>query len=139
VTALLVIAKAPVAGRVRTRLCPPCSPAEAAELAAAARADTLAAVSAAAGAARRVLVLEGTGGDWVPPGFDIVRQRGDGLAERLAAAFADAGGPSLLVGMDTPQQAVVIEPGVRRSRNGPGALILERGALEPRCGLFRAS
>ena len=30
-------------------------------------------------------------------------QRGDGLAERLAAAFADVGGPALLVGMDTPQ------------------------------------
>ena len=30
-------------------------------------------------------------------------QRGAGLAERLAAGFADAGGPALLVGMDTPQ------------------------------------
>ena len=30
-------------------------------------------------------------------------QRGDGLAERLAAAFEDAGGPAFLVGMDTPQ------------------------------------
>jgi uncharacterized protein len=102
-TSLLVIAKAPVAGRVKTRLCPPCTPAEAAALAAAALADTLAAAAAAAGAARRVLVLDGAPGDWVPPGFDVVAQRGDGLAERLAAAFADAGGPSLLIGMDTPQ------------------------------------
>ncbi|MYW30066.1 glycosyltransferase, partial [Streptomyces sp. SID2119] len=40
-TELLVIAKEPVPGRVKTRLCPPFSPAEAAELAAAALADTL--------------------------------------------------------------------------------------------------
>ncbi len=32
---LLVVAKAPVAGRVKTRLCPPCRPEEAAEIAAA--------------------------------------------------------------------------------------------------------
>ena len=30
-------------------------------------------------------------------------QRGRGLGERLAAAFADVGSPALLVGMDTPQ------------------------------------
>jgi rSAM/selenodomain-associated transferase 1 len=103
VTSLLVIAKAPVAGRVKTRLCPPCSPAEAAGLAAAALADTLAAVSATTRATRRVLVLDGDPGDWVPPRFDVLPQHGDGLAERLGAAFADAGGPGLLIGMDTPQ------------------------------------
>ena len=61
------MAKAPVAGRVKTRLCPPFLPAEAAELAAAAIADTLAAACAAVPlAARRgfqlepVLVLDGT-------------------------------------------------------------------------------
>ena len=43
---LVVIAKEPVAGRVKTRLCPPFSPAQAAALAAAALADTLAAVAA---------------------------------------------------------------------------------------------
>jgi rSAM/selenodomain-associated transferase 1 len=103
VTALLVIAKAPVAGRVKTRLCPPCTPGEAAELAAAALADTLAAVSRAARATRRLLVLDGDAGAWIPPGFEVVPQRGGDLAERLAAAFADAGGRSLLIGMDTPQ------------------------------------
>jgi hypothetical protein len=100
--ALLVIAKAPVAGRVKTRLSPPCSPEQAAELAAAALADTLA-VGAQACAGRRVLVLDGAPGSWVPDGFDVLPQRGDGLAERLAAAFEDAAGPALLVGMDTPQ------------------------------------
>jgi glycosyltransferase A (GT-A) superfamily protein (DUF2064 family) len=42
--ALLVIAKAPVPGRVKTRLCPPCRTEEAAQLAEAALVDTLAAV-----------------------------------------------------------------------------------------------
>ena len=99
-----VIAKAPVAGLVKTRLCPPCSPAQAAELAAAALADTLDAVaSARSGAARRVLVLDGEPGPWLPTGFEIVPQRGDGLDERLAAAFQDLGGPTVIVGMDTPQ------------------------------------
>ncbi|MFJ6934738.1 DUF2064 domain-containing protein [Streptomyces sp. NPDC101132] len=101
-TALLVIAKEPVAGRVKTRLTPPFTPAEAAGLARAALADTLDAV-AAAPADRRVLVLDGSPGDWLPAGFEVVPQRGRGLDERLAAAFADCAGPALLIGMDTPQ------------------------------------
>jgi rSAM/selenodomain-associated transferase 1 len=100
--ALLVIAKAPVPGRVKTRLTPPFTPAEAARLAAAALADTLAAVASCA-ASRRVLVLDGEPGPWIPDGFEVVPQRGNGLAERLAAAFDAAGGPAFLVGMDTPQ------------------------------------
>ncbi|MFJ7157115.1 DUF2064 domain-containing protein [Streptomyces sp. NPDC101118] len=101
-TALLVIAKEPVAGRVKTRLTPPFTPAEAAGLARAALADTLDAV-AAAPADRRILVLDGSPGDWLPAGFEVVPQRGRGLDERLAAAFADCAGPALLIGMDTPQ------------------------------------
>ena len=100
--ALAVIAKAPVAGRVKTRLSPPCTPQQAAALARAALEDTLAAV-AATPAHRRVLVLDGEPGDWVPEGFEVIPQRGDGLAERLADAFATIGEPTLLVGMDTPQ------------------------------------
>jgi rSAM/selenodomain-associated transferase 1 len=99
---VLVIAKAPVPGRVKTRLCPPCTFDEAARLAEAALADTLAAC-AETDAARRVLVLDGAPGAWLPDGWDVIPQRGDGLAERLANAFADVGGPAFLVGMDTPQ------------------------------------
>ena len=101
-TAIAVIAKAPVAGRSKTRLTPPCSAEQAAALATAALVDTLAAV-AATPAARRVVVLDGTPGAWLRPGFEVIPQRGAGLAERLAAAFADIGGPALVVGMDTPQ------------------------------------
>jgi len=112
--ALIVIAKAPVPGRVKTRLCPPCTPAQAARLARAALEDTLVACGDATGAGRRVLALEGEPDGWLPPGWEVVAQRGDGLAQRLAAAFADVGGAALLVGMDTPQvTAAQIAAGIR--------------------------
>ncbi|MER7188776.1 TIGR04282 family arsenosugar biosynthesis glycosyltransferase [Streptomyces flaveolus] len=101
-TTLLVIAKEPRPGRVKTRLTPPFTPAQAAELAEAALADTLRAV-AATPARRRVLVLDGVPGPWLPAGFDVVPQCAGGLDERLADAFAGCAGPALLVGMDTPQ------------------------------------
>ncbi|MET7433428.1 DUF2064 domain-containing protein, partial [Streptomyces flaveolus] len=101
-TTLLVIAKEPLPGRVKTRLTPPFSPAEAAQLAEASLADTLHAV-AAAPATRRVLVLDGRPGPWLPPGFDVVPQCAGGLDLRLADAFARCAGPALLIGMDTPQ------------------------------------
>lgn len=100
---LLIIAKAPDPGRVKTRLCPPCTPTQAAALAEAALADTLHA-GLASGASRRVLVLDGQPGAWLPAGFEVVAQRGRGLDERLGSAFEDARpGPALVVGMDTPQ------------------------------------
>lgn len=102
VTTLLVIAKQPMPGRVKTRLVPPYSFEEAAVLAEAALADTLR-VALAAPACRRVLVLDGRPGPWVPEGFEIVPQVAGGLDERLAAAFAAVRGPALLIGMDTPQ------------------------------------
>ncbi len=98
----IVLAKWPRAGLVKTRLCPPLEPSEAATLAAAALADTFDAV-AGADVARRVAVLDGAPEGWSRHGFETLPQRGDGLAERLAAAFADVGGPAVLVGMDTPQ------------------------------------
>ena len=101
-TTLLVIAKQPVPGRVKTRLVPPCTHEQAAALAEAALADTLRTVLMAP-AARRVLVLDGEPGPWLPPGFDIVPQCGGPLDQRLAAAFAAVRGPALLIGMDTPQ------------------------------------
>ncbi|WP_369260744.1 DUF2064 domain-containing protein [Streptomyces sp. R35] len=101
-TTLLVIAKEPLPGRVKTRLTPPFTPREAALLAEAALVDTLRTV-AATPARRRVLVLDGAVGPWLPPGFDVVPQCAGGLDERLADAFAGCDGPALLIGMDTPQ------------------------------------
>ena len=99
---LILIAKEPRAGRSKTRLVPPCTPAQAAVLAEAALIDTLTAM-AAAPAARRLVALEGEAGEWLPPGFEVTPQRGEGLAQRLAAAFEDAEGPAFVVAMDTPQ------------------------------------
>ncbi|HEY3877864.1 MAG TPA: DUF2064 domain-containing protein [Trebonia sp.] len=101
-TTLLVIAKQPVPGRVKTRLVPPCTYEQAAALAEAALADTLHTVLEVP-ARRRLLVLEGEPGPWLPDGFDIVPQCGGALDERLAGAFAAVRGPALLIGMDTPQ------------------------------------
>ncbi|MGA5708936.1 TIGR04282 family arsenosugar biosynthesis glycosyltransferase [Streptomyces cellulosae] len=100
--ALLVIAKEPRPGRVKTRLTPPFTPEEAAALAEASLADTLDAV-ARTPARRRVLVLDGEPGPWLPAGVEVVPQCAGGLDERLAAAFAGCDGPALLIGMDTPQ------------------------------------
>jgi rSAM/selenodomain-associated transferase 1 len=120
---LLVLAKAPRPGRVKTRLCPPCTHVQAAALARAALEDTLAACDVAAAGGRRVLALDGRPGAWLPVGWDVIPQRGDGLAERLAAAFADAGGPAFLVGMDTPQVApAALADGLRALERADAAL-----------------
>lgn len=99
---MLVIAKEPVPGRVKTRLTPPHSPRDAALLAEAALADTLATVRLLP-VRRRVLVLSGQPGRWLPDGFEVVPQGDGGLDERIAAAFELCDGPALLIGMDTPQ------------------------------------
>ncbi|WP_026127696.1 TIGR04282 family arsenosugar biosynthesis glycosyltransferase [Nocardiopsis lucentensis] len=105
---LLVIAKEPVPGKVKTRLTPEYTLEEAARLAAAALSDTLDTVLSLP-ARRRVLALEGQPGPWLPDGgFDVVPQSGGGLDERLAAAFARCSGPTLLLGMDTPQVTAAI-------------------------------
>lgn len=98
---VLVLAKQPVAGKVKTRLCPPFTPQGAADVAAAALEDTLDVVRAV-DVARRVLVLDG---DYDAPGFHVQPQRCGPMPERLAGAFDDCHQhlPTLLVGMDTPQ------------------------------------
>lgn len=111
--ALLVIAKDPRPGEAKTRLCPPCHPQQAARLAEASLRDTLDVVARTA-AARRVLVLAGDPTRWRHAGLQVISQRGDGLAERLGNAFADVGGPALLIGMDTPQlTSELLQDGLR--------------------------
>lgn len=105
-TQIIVLAKRPRPGRVKTRLTPPYTREEAAELAADALRDTLDAV-AATPAAARVLVIDDPVPGAAPAGFEMIAQRGGGLDERLAWAFEDVYArrrlPVLLVGMDTPQ------------------------------------
>jgi glycosyltransferase A (GT-A) superfamily protein (DUF2064 family) len=101
-TTLVVIAKETLPGKVKTRLHPPLSLADAATLAAASISDTLAAVSILP-AARRILLFDGV----VPPAgsedYEIVQQVAGDLDERLAAIFDACTGPTILIGMDTPQ------------------------------------
>lgn len=101
-TTVLVIAKEPLQGRVKTRLTPPFTPAQAARLAEASLGDTLRTVCTLP-ARRRAVVLEGRPGPWLPPGIEVLPQGTGRLDERLAAAFACCTGPTLLIGMDTPQ------------------------------------
>lgn len=116
---LLVLAKAPLPGRAKTRLSPPLSRAAAADVATAALTDTLSSAAAVA-AAEPVLVLDGPAGSWLPSGMPVLPQRPGRLDERIAGAFADAGTPALLIGMDTPQvSAELLEDAIARLR-APG-------------------
>ena len=107
---LIVLAKAPVPGRVKTRLCPPATPEQAASLAAAALADTLAAALRVP-AAQVVVALDGEPDPALAAaleGTTVIAQRGGELGERIAAAHADVarlapGACTVLIGMDTPQ------------------------------------
>jgi rSAM/selenodomain-associated transferase 1 len=121
-TRLIVIAKAPVPGRSKTRLCPPCTAEQAAGLAEAALIDTLAAV-AETPCAERVLVLDGAPGAWLPKDFEVIPQCGGALGERLAGAFSHHCGPTLLIGMDTPQVSpTTLERSIEELRFGDAVL-----------------
>jgi len=101
---LTVIAKQPIAGKVKTRLCPPLTPEQAAQIAAACLRDTFEAVRVfveQSSDVRAVALIDGEPGGWLPDGFDVAHQRGEGLGERLANGFADLG-PGVIIGMDTP-------------------------------------
>lgn len=111
---LLVLGKAPVPRFAKTRLTPPASPEQAADLAAAALLDTLevalstgmpvvVAITGDLSAAHRAAELRAA-----LRSCTVISQRGDGLAERLVHAHADSAAvhplsPVLQIGMDTPQ------------------------------------
>ncbi|RBY95959.1 glycosyltransferase [Blastococcus sp. TF02-8] len=128
---LLVITKAPVPGRSKTRLTPPCTPEQAAAIAAAAVGDTLDVVRATP-VDRRVVALDGEPGDLDLSGCVVVPQVEGDLGTRLAAAFAaamsgaDADRPTLLIGMDTPQvdAGLLTECLDRLVAAGPGTAVL---------------
>lgn len=136
---LLVVAKAPVPGLVKTRLTPPFTPHQAAALAAAAFLDTLDSCREAAAltGAEVVVALAGDLNQAVSvaairSALAVVRvlpQRGEGLAARLAAAHLDANGDfgtTLQVGMDTPQlDPAVLAAGLDRLcvPDGPDAVL----------------
>jgi glycosyltransferase A (GT-A) superfamily protein (DUF2064 family) len=112
---LLVLAKAPVAGLAKTRLCPPASPLDAARIAAAALLDTLDNARAVPGA--RVLVawtgalVDAEAADELRRALattEVFEQCPGDLGRRIAAAHGEVarrapGSVVLQIGMDTPQ------------------------------------
>lgn len=110
---VVVFAKQPRPGRVKTRLCPPFEPAQAARLYAALLDDVLEATALAAAALSLTPVLAvdppeacAAMARRAPTPFRVVRQRGAGLGPRMewAAREAAAAGaaPILLRGSDSP-------------------------------------
>ena len=137
----MVAAKAPQAGAVKTRLCPPLSAAQAADLAAALLQDSLRLAAAPGPDADCLLALHdgGAGGITTTPSpsfipvtaekmrpHAILRQRGDDLGERLVHLFADvfAFGYNevCVIGADAPHlpAAFLLEAFGRLGRKAPG-------------------
>ena len=119
------MAKAPVAGEVKTRLMPAFSARDAALIAHAALADTLDAVRAC-GASRRIVAMAGHP---IPfetcTGCEVVPQQGATFNERLAAAWSEAGAPGLQIGMDTPQvTAADLDAALAQLRDGRNDAVL---------------
>ena len=106
---LLIMAKSPVPGQVKTRLCPPLTAEEAADVAAASLLDTLEAALSTPGAVPVVALAGVVGREDVRDALAecvVIPQRGRSFAERLVHAHADIarfGMPVLQIGMDTPQ------------------------------------
>lgn len=137
-TALIVVAKAPQAGRAKTRLSPPATSRQAAVIAAASLLDTLSAVGSVSDA---VPVIAWTGdiagaerrGELAAAltGMRVVEQRGEEFGARLAAAHADVarllpGHPVLQIGMDTPQitdELLEESAGFLHDDRGPDAVL----------------
>jgi len=89
--ALIVVAKAPVPGLTKTRLCPPFTPESAAEFYHCLLLDTLALMSRLDLADRTVAYTPASARDYfenlTPEGFRLIPQQGVDLGERLANAL----------------------------------------------------
>jgi glycosyltransferase A (GT-A) superfamily protein (DUF2064 family) len=103
---VVVLAKEPRPRCVKTRLVPPLTYEQAAVLAGEALRDTLAAV-AEVDVPDRVLAFDGNPRRWLPRGWRHIRQPSGALDARIIAALAAGRGPTILVGMDTPQLCAV--------------------------------
>ncbi|MGB8861624.1 MAG: DUF2064 domain-containing protein, partial [Ilumatobacteraceae bacterium] len=135
-----VIAKAPVAGLVKTRLCPPCTATQAAQVATAALADSLQVADqvAARTRSRRVLLLDGDPQPWMPAEFEVVAQRGGGLEERLRNGFLDLGA-GVIIGMETPHVGLALVDAIEAAHRGVDSIGLATDGGYWMIGLCAAS
>lgn len=117
--ALLVFAKPPTPGRVKTRLTPPLSHAEAAELYSCMLKDTLAKAKSLPGAERFVLYADEEGAveyfRGIAPDVELFPQEGGTLGDRMERAFARAFARGfrrvVIIGSDSPD----LPPGIVES------------------------
>jgi hypothetical protein len=107
-----IFAKEPVAGRVKTRLCPPLSPTEAAALYRSCLEETVATMGGAG--FELVLIFDGEA-DYFRhafPGFRLLPQGEGDLGERMERALrsllAGGFGAAALIGSDTPDLPVAL-------------------------------
>jgi len=108
--AVVLMAKAPVAGRVKTRLCPPLDPHEAARLYACMLGDTAAEMSALTRVRRYLFLDPPESVDYLPglpfSAFEPFPQRGRNLGDRMrdgaATAFRRGARRVVIVGADCP-------------------------------------
>lgn len=133
---MLVVAKAPVTGKVKTRLGRSVGMQRAAQLAAASLLDTMAVCVAAYGVERCHLALEGDLADAelsddlldASYGWTVHPQRGADFATRLVNAHVDvaavSGAPVVQVGMDTPHLEARTLTHVGSSLTHPHAAVL---------------
>ena len=132
--ALTVMAKAPVPGRVKTRLCPPLTAEQAAALNTHFLRDTMASLGLAAEQCPADCVVsytpvgeEAAFRGILPPGTLLLPQRGDGFGERLLTTAADlfACGFSAVCLIDSDSPTVPTEEFVRAVETllpAPGAV-----------------
>ncbi len=108
-SAMAIMAKAPWPGQVKTRLCPPLSHEEAAELSRCFLLDKIAQVKALQRAVPAISYAQADAGTFfadVAPSFVLVPQFGDDLGARLLSTFdqlfTQGYGPVMAIDSDTP-------------------------------------
>jgi rSAM/selenodomain-associated transferase 1 len=121
-TAVMIMAKAPYPGQVKTRLCPPLTPWQAAALCRAFLCDKIAQVRSLTGARPAIAYTPAAGEDFfadVAPDFTLLAQQGTDLGDRLINSlryFLNLGCPGVMaIDSDTPtlpthclQQAIAL-------------------------------
>lgn len=129
----IVMVKAPRAGEVKTRLVPPLTAAQAADLAACLAADTVAGALRAIGAV--IVAYSPAGGreelgSLLPfPSLNWIEQKGENLGQRLEVAVSEAlaagHGPVIVIGTDSPTiPPLLLESSLAELENGEADIVL---------------